>query len=70
MNTKSIIIVFVVSFLFATDLFAFEDINYKISCKFDPDKKTIEAEEIISFKNTSGRDLKEVYFRIYPNTGL
>ncbi|MFH1622650.1 MAG: M1 family aminopeptidase [Candidatus Omnitrophota bacterium] len=67
MNTKLIAIVFIISFLFSVDLFAFENINYKISCEFNPDKKTIEAEEIISFRNNSSLDLKEVYFRIYPN---
>lgn len=68
MNIKIIIfVIFLVSFIFIGDLIAFEDIHYKIFCDFDPQAKTINANEQVSFKNNTGQELKEIYFRIYPN---
>ncbi|MBL7197013.1 MAG: BamA/TamA family outer membrane protein [Candidatus Omnitrophica bacterium] len=68
MNTKVIFCcIFLVSIFFVGDLLAFEDIHYKISCDFNPDTKTIKAEQVVSFRNNTGLELKEIYFRIYPN---
>ncbi|MFC1709595.1 M1 family aminopeptidase [Candidatus Omnitrophota bacterium] len=68
MNIKIIFcLIFIASTLFVGDLLAFEDIHYEISCDFDPQAKTIEAKERVTFKNNSGSELKELYFRIYPN---
>ncbi len=47
--------------------YSFDDISYDISASFYPDEKKIEAKENISFKNTTGKDLKEIYLRVYPN---
>lgn len=68
MNIKvRLCLIFIISIFFVGDLLAFEDINYKITCDFKPDTKTIIAAEVISFKNNSRKELKEIYLRIYPN---
>lgn len=57
-------------FLFIGNAFSFQDISYDITCDFNPDNKTITAQETVSFKNNTGSELKELYFRIYPNHKL
>lgn len=68
MKKNKIIFLFFSVFCFGTgSLFAFEDIHYKIKAHFNEQDKVIKAQEIISFKNNTGTELKEIYFRVYPN---
>ncbi|MDD5355346.1 MAG: M1 family aminopeptidase [Candidatus Omnitrophica bacterium] len=67
LKNKIFYLTLVIVLIFMGSAFAFEDIHYDITCDFNPDDKTIEAKEEVSFKNNSSSELKELYFRIYPN---
>lgn len=46
---------------------AFEDVKYDLKGRLDPATKTLEAEEIVSFRNDAGLPLDVIFLRIYPN---
>jgi len=54
-------------FVAAQAAWAFEDVRYDIRARFDPAASTLTATQKLSFVNDSGRPLREVYLRIYPN---
>lgn len=41
--------------------------NYKISISLDQRNKSYTAKQSTTFVNDTGRDLREIYFRLYPN---
>lgn len=51
----------------ASSASAFEDVRYDITASLSAEDKTITAHETLSFKNSSGQELKEIYLRVYPN---
>ena len=54
-------------FVAAQGAWAFEDVRYDISARFDPAAATLTAHQTLSFRNDTGGPLKEIYLRIYPN---
>lgn len=45
-----------------------EDLNkYEIDIEIDDENKSYSGNQKTRFKNTTGRELKEIYFRLYPN---
>lgn len=42
--------------------------QYNIEVKFNPEEKTYEASQIVTYINNEDIALKEIYFHIYPNT--
>lgn len=61
-------LIFLSGILFSVSyVWAFDDVQYEIAASFSPAQKTIDAKETLTFKNTSGRDLKEIYLRVYPH---
>ncbi|MFH1692006.1 MAG: M1 family aminopeptidase [Candidatus Omnitrophota bacterium] len=72
-NHKIQLIIFLVIFMLLPFLsrpallFAFEDIQYTIDAYFDQDQKTVEAKQVLTFKNNTGVCLDEIYLRVYPN---
>ncbi len=66
-NLIAFIFLFMSLFSFSCAASAFDDIAYDIKASFVPKDKRLEATETISFKNTSGKGLEEIYLRVYPN---
>lgn len=62
---------FVIAFLgilgFVAPAHAFEDVCYDLEGTLDPAQKTLTAHQTLSFKNTSGQALSEIFLRVYPN---
>jgi len=68
MNIKVIFCtLFLLAFIFTASIFAFDDIEYQISCDFDPEAKSLSASQTVSFRNNTDLELEEIYFRIYSN---
>jgi len=41
--------------------------SYQISCRLDPEKKTVEATEVLTWKNTTSRPASTLRFHLYLN---
>ncbi len=54
------------SFSFA-QAHGFEHPRYDITASVDVSQKEISAKQIVTFTNNSSRDIRELYFHIYPN---
>jgi len=70
MNMKRCLFVAIVAcsvFAAGAGAWAFEDVRYDISARFDPAAATLTARQTLSFRNDTDVPLQEVYLRIYPN---
>lgn len=65
MNWKNFIGLGLILVLGAKLAFAFSDISYQISCKFNPEKDSFVCTEKVTF--TSEHLLNEIHFHFYPN---
>ncbi len=53
--------------LLAANASAFENLRYEIDCQLSIDKHQISAKEKVIFTNNSDKELKEIFFHIYPH---
>ncbi len=58
---------FFLLFLLLNFLYSDDIVNYRIKAKLIPEKKIIEGEEVIFWKNNTSKPASEIYFHLYLN---